>query len=398
MNYPKRVILRFNKYHENRIQSKLYNGNGITVNDLFYDDEPLIKAFTEEYIKEPKYKDLNITDVTLKAGDNVYFVPGVSVPRYKFKDKGDEVGFKTKRSVDAANIVVIDEKVFEKNTKTQNWSASFRCLDYSNLETIFSTLNLNIEDVISEEQKELIESTNTSVLVETFVNTLLTRGLDHIVHNNANYREAINNYHYEHVNFKANYPEIDEFLCFLEHVETSGKTLTSATCILKQVAAKTDLTENMYKRLDQMLKSDEASQELAMETITNLDVESNFFLFLKLINDNKNIRWHKAFNHVNFKALRNTLDEKIKPVRNSKDYLFVTSLYYNDIIDILGTLKVLKQEHIEYFLKDIKKDMSYSVASRYFKIERITATDQLKKYLEESKENLESKKVEDELV
>ena len=398
MNYPKRVIIRFDKNHESRIGSKFYNGDGIRIDDLFYDGELLMKAFTEEYIKEPKYKDLNITDVTLKAGDNVYFVPGVSVPRYKFKDKGDEVGFKTKRSVDAANIVVIDEKTFEKNTKTQSWVASFRCLDYSNLETIFSALNLNIEDIISEEQKELIESTNTSVLVEPFVNTLLTRGMSNIVQNNANYREAVNNYHYEHVNFKANYPEIDEFLCFLEHVETSGKTLTSATCVLQQVAAKTDLTESMYKRLDQMLKSDEASQELAMETITNLDVESNFFLLLKLVNDNQNMRWHKAFNHVNFKAFRNTLDEKIKPIRNSKDYLFINKLYYNDIIDILGTLKILKQEHIEYFLKDIKKDMNYSVASRYFKIERITATEQLKKYLAESKENLESKKVEDELV
>jgi hypothetical protein len=398
MNYPKRVILRFDKYHENRISSKFYNNNALSIDDLFYDDKFLIKAFTEEYIKEPKYKDLNITDVTLKAGDNVYFVPGVSVPRYKFKDKGDEVGFKTKRSADAANIVVIDEKTFEKNTKTQSWSASFRCLDYSNLETIFSTLNLNIEDIISEEQKELIESTNASVLVETFVNTVLTRGMGNIFDNNENYREAVNSYHYEYVNFKANYPEIDNFLCFLEHVETSGKTLTSATCILKQVAAKTDLTESMYKRLDQMLKSDHASQELAMETITNLNVESNFFLLLKLINDNRGIRWHKAFNHVNFKAFRNILDEKVRPVRNSKDYLFINSLYYNDVIDILGSLKILKQEHIEYFLKDIKKDMSYSVASRYFKIERITATDQLKKYLEESKENLESKKVEDELV
>jgi len=49
-------------------------------------------------------------------------------------------------------------------------------------------------------------------------------------------------------------------------------------------------------------------------------------------------------------------------------------------------------------MDDIKKDLQSNFASNFFKIEKIQASDRLKKYLEESKENLKVEENEEEAV
>ena len=48
--------------------------------------------------QEEKFEDL-VNNRDLVNGDKVFFLPGTSLPRYKFKEVGDEVGFKAKRKI-----------------------------------------------------------------------------------------------------------------------------------------------------------------------------------------------------------------------------------------------------------------------------------------------------------
>ena len=345
-----------------------------------------------EHLFLPHYnnKNLNLQEVTLKAGDNVYFIPGVSVPRYKFKDKGDEVGFKTKRSIDNANIVVIDQRLYEKHKNRRGWGNNKNTYELKELDEIFNILGINsVDTFINQEGIDLLEKNGDNILISAAAMRLL-RNCTNKTRHDVKYSELIYSYRYEELITKEDDEMLFEFIELLESIYSNNKTIVSAECVMSQITSSVKLTEKMSSRLTQMLQADIASRELAVETLTNLEINKHtmFELFL-LVNRNSTYIYNtKAFNQVAFKAFRNTLDTLANSWRHGKDVLFHHVFTYSEFIDLLGTLKVLKAEHVKFFMEDIKKDMQSNLASNFFKIEKIQASDRLKKYLEESKENL----------
>ena len=394
-----KIIVDINR---NVVNSEETFGSATTLDDLLDKGQmPFIFKKAEHlYLPQYNHKDLNLQYVTLKAGDNVYFIPGVSVPRYKFKDKGDEVGFKTKRSMDNANIVVIDKKLYEKHQNRRSWGNSKNSYSLEELDKILDILEINsVDTFIDQEGLDIIEKNDDRILVSAAAMRLL-RNCTSKTRNDLEYSQLIYNYSYEECITKEDDEALSEFIELLESVYTNNKTLVSAECIMSQITSSVKLTEKMSSRLTQMFQADEASRELAVETLTNLEINKHtmFELFLLINKNSMYIYGTKAFNQVAFKAFRNTLDTFVNPWRNGKDVLFNHVFNYSEVIDLLGTLKVLKPEHVKFFMDDIKKDLQSNFASNFFKIEKIQASDRLKKYLEESKENLKVEENEEEAV
>jgi molybdopterin converting factor small subunit len=365
-----KIILDIN--HDIVSSEQTFTTGGNTILDDLLNEGKMPFLFKKvENIFLPHYnnKNLNLQEVTLKAGDNVYFIPGVSVPRYKFKDKGDEVGFKTKRSMDSANIVVIDQKLYEKHKNRRTWGNSKNSYSLEELDKILNILEINsVGTFISQEGLDMIEKNGDRILVSAAAMRLL-RNCTSKTRNDIEYSELIYNYSYEECITKEDDESLFEFIQLLESIYTNNKTLVSAECIMSQITSSVKLTEKMSSRLTQMFQADHASRELAAETLTNLEINKDtmFELFLLINKNSMYIYGTKAFNQVAFKAFRNTLDTLVNSWRHGKDVLFNHVFNYSEFIDLLGTLKVLKAEHVKFFMEDIKKDMQSNLASNFLK-------------------------------
>ena len=192
----------------------------------------------------------------------------------------------------------------------------------------------------------------------------------------------------------------------IHHFIENNKEIIETSVVMTQVTPKTSLTEKMFARLSQMLSSGvDADVSLAMETITNLDIESDFYKLMKLLNQHKDtIRWHSAYKQVNFKGFRTSLDSYICTIKNSSvrnytDFLFETSLDWHNYLEILGQTGNLKEEHLVDILPMYKQMLKSNVMyfDRFFQIKSIQLSDYTKELLEHGKKK-ELDKIEENAV
>ena len=340
-------------------------------------------------------KNFNFDQHTLQAGDDIYFFPGTAVPRYKVKERGDELGFKTRKTPDKANIFVIDDKSLNK-INYKRYNTTIKAMKYSNFKEFFNQLNIDVTEMLNQEQIDMCEFQNTIYADNSFA--LINNNLDS---STLNVRLETSYYSPSDYVLSSLYNEEQrKVLDFLNDIcNDPNKTLMHSTGILEQINDKTDIDDKMYKRLNQMLETnDSASIELAMELMANVDLKKSLFYILLLLKDHNNkIRWSNSYNHSNFKAFRQSLGNLINDHRDS---CFTSSLNGFNLISTLGRLKVLKKEHIDYFKEEIKRSFTYGEYSYLFTVSKIEANEKLKKMLVESSENLlsEEDNVENESV
>ena len=342
-------------------------------------------------------EDLNIQNVTLQSTDQVYLFPETKIPRYKFKEKSDEVGFKARRDINKCNIAVIDQKSLDHHKKClKGWGVN--SLTYVSRDQFYK-FNSHLEDSHNFDIFSLLSQEDASSLVKQFEDTSFYLFMDSpsniLLRKFGTYFEFDYGHSSFHKKESLNSAQT-ETIEKLAYLSTCNITITSSDCILKQITGEVELDDKMLKRLDQMLKSDDASVELAMETLTNLNYDKKLFELMMLINTNSSrMRYSKVFNNISFKSFRSSLDALIP--RYCKDYFFTYVFHYSDYIQLLGSIKRLEKRHIDYFEKEIKEDFKHLPMNKFFRIEKITANETLVEYLRESKENMKNLNLLDEV-
>lgn len=366
-----------------------YSSNNNNTWEKFVDNmkelntNPFISSIETYYRDDIRTSNFNFDSHALKSGDNIYFIPGTAVPRFKVKEKGNSLGFKTKKSYENANVFVLDDKSL-KNLSLKRSSFENKIV-YTNFCKFVEHIGLDISTLLSEEERELAQNANEiyfSDYLSTVVNNLNTETTEEILSLSRS-RWTKRDYHREQF-FNE---ESKKLLNLINDIcYDSKKILISGSMVLEQLNDSTSIDEKMYNRLNQMFSSDTASVELAMDLMCNVDLKKSLFYILLIIKDHsQKIRWSNTYNHSNFKAFRQSMDDLMGP---NKDRVFHYTYTGFEIIDALGKLKMLKKEHVDYFKEDIKNSFAYSQYREFFNVSKIEASDKLKKMLILSAENL----------
>jgi len=182
----------------------------------------------------------------------------------------------------------------------------------------------------------------------------------------------------------------------ISHSYNKTKKFISSNTLLDLMNPKVLITDAMYTRLKQMFESSNKDNiMLAMETMANVDIKKSLFNIIKLCNDyGHTMRWSDGYNHVNFKAFRTSLNEM---VNLGRDTIFTTRLHFTDTIDILGKNQVLTKEHLDFFKNEMERHLMDYRLAKFFKVEKISATELLTQYLNDSKEYLNQEEKEEEI-
>lgn len=330
----------------------LYN-TGLTINDVEFDDVNLVK------------------------GDNIYIFPGTNLPRYKIREKGKEVGFQIKREIDNSNVVIFDRAYFSKSLK---WNRSTMTrINYNTLKTHLENHNLSVDLLFSEEEINFLEENPLDYLY-----------VSNLIRNTNNFDSIFSEFLYDYSEYNRldEDSNVKELYNILENLTNSQKKIFNGSDVLNELNSSVVLNDKNYNRLRQMLSSDKDSVTLAMEMLCNINLEKSAFLVLKILKDFNNIMYNNiSYNHANFKSFRSVLDTFFKNSR--KDDLFVSTIREDDIIRLMGNVKLLTHAHVAELIESMKKLIDHSNPYRmYFSIKNVIATDNLKRLLEDSSENI----------
>ena len=341
---------------------------------------------------EEKFKNLPISNRKLVDGDKLYVYPTTNLPRHKIRNTS-KLNLQFKRSIESANVLVIDYKAFEK-TFSYGWISRHVFQSSRNgLNTIFNALfQESIEGIFSEEQISEMLVDNQHIYFDNMVHKVFTS--DPTFNSSYSHRFTdyySNDYSIVHTDIlaKSSTTQIDKLksIEILEYALANNYDIMLPNNVLNDVLPNTILTEKTFQRFDQMLKSDGDSINLALEMLCNCDIERSAFYLIRLIQDNMNsIKWSKTYNNVNFKAFRTSVNTIFSG--HGRDYIFEQSLRYSEIFNLLGGAKLLTKEHLDYYKEDVKRDFSYVPSNKFFKVTKIEATDELVKLLNESAEYL----------
>lgn len=326
-------------------------------------------------------------DVQFKKGDNIYFVPNLAFPRYKVREKGEEIGFKIKRSIDDSNYVIVDTKAINNNLqKMSNRShTGLATLTKFNFDQIAEDLNIpidysNLESEI--DNNTLLYFPNGYAKSMDFIFTILNH--------DSYYEYKVNSYEtgIDLRDIDSNNKELANAMYnILTHAYNKTKKFISSNDLLDLINPKVIITDTMYTRLKQMFESSNKDNlMLAMETMANVDIKKSLFNIIKLCNDYGHMmRWSDGYNHVNFKAFRTSLNDM---VGLGRDTIFSTRLHFTDTIEILGKNQVLTKVHLDSFKAEMERHLIDYRLGKFFKVEKISATELLVGYLKDSKEYL----------
>lgn len=328
----------------------------------------------------------------LVSGDKVCFLQGVDVPRYKFKEVGDEIGFVTKRSIENSNILVIGKKAIEK-VFTHHWRNSPYEILYHRLEKILTFYGLEdqLVDLFPEELGPIEE--DTKIIVESNVSRILNMlpTPSTISWSDFSYLMPERSYYIclEHERDTSN----DDIYNRIEYAISNNLEIMTSEFVNDFITGTVEADDKMYKRLDQMLSSgDMGNIELAMETMTNLDYSNSLFTMLVLLNKHRDtLKYTRSYSSVSFKGFRQRLNDSLSNTtyRSQDDYVFNNYINYVGYIQILGKLKILTKRNILALKNSIVADMGRFMGTAYFQVDKVKYTDTLQNLLEISEQNIE---------
>jgi len=295
-------------------------------------------------------------DYVPQNGDRIYFLPGVNVPRVKFKNLCDDKGIRTVRDVAKANIFVANNSSYSKildsnwnyKVKTDDFRALLEMtefnskLDSFHYKKIVDALEFYVEDYVYTDRP-------TAALIYAYVKKKMqltaTINSERIYYFREEYAEIINT--------------------------ISGLTIYDEETIIDQLngddAAVID--DQIYKQLSTMLSSsDNDNTILAMEIMANCKYSASLVHLMMLFYKHGNAIYNMhTKNHVNFKSLLSWLD--------------ITA--GNPHIDMDSAVKILRDkgqltpDKLDKVLGYIQDDVVRHGNSRYFKMKTVTIDSEL---------------------
>jgi hypothetical protein len=279
-------------------------------------------------------------------GDKIYFLPGVNVPRVKFKNVCVEYGIRTIRDIEQATVIFASKKSLSDIT-TSHWSYKCKTDDFKAFIELYKSdiddYNLDkIETALEYYDKELI-------------------AIDY------NLKEWISNKIPQDAAFP--YSERlsmikDEYADLYNSI--LGKELLDESCVMNVLNGEdaTEIDKDMFEHLSEMFESsDNDNHVLAMEIMANSKyVESLIYLELLFYKYAGKISDRHTRNHVNFKSL-------ISYLGKDKSYLGTN---IDDIAKSLENKDQFTTDKLEIIMEYLSNDIQRTGDSEYFTVKTIT--------------------------
>jgi hypothetical protein len=282
-----------------------------------------------------------------KEGDKIYFMPGVNIPRVKFKNLALEKKVKAVRDPGIANIIFANESSIHKiSTVHSNYTASTE--DFKKL--------MQDNDFLSKLDERDIENIRESL--EFYTNDLIV--VDRAI---ANYLSDSKQFSHSEMGYKTVVAIEDEWVPVIQ--KCKGKVIYDEGGVVDLLNgdAASVIDADMFKQLSTMFKSSDSDNHiLAMEIMANCKYNASLPYLLLLFKDFS----HKMYNchtrnHVNFKSLTGWIGRDI--------------LSRNDLDTLCSVLQDKNQyvpEALDIFLNHSHQDILHRGESHYFTIKVIT--------------------------
>lgn len=300
------------------------------------------------------FDQLNTTTQSLVAGDKVYIMPGVTIPRYKIRETGKDIGFDIVRSRTKATKVVYNKKQVIDEMIDKRSEMGMKIAD--------------LKKVLDFYYMQMPELDDPDAAIHITLDWSIFRTLTAIHSHNAGY--SLDNAHYYTYRFKE-----DTYEELINDLIANPKTLISDKDVMKQCNGSQPLNAESYARLVSMFSSAQ-NQEIALELLCNCDYDQSMIYILKLLS-RFNFRGMPGTNHVNYKAFRNYMNThwQIDP-----------NYYGGDIIDIIRKLAEkdkLKREYLNEFKDEILKHVKTYGENSIFTISAIQMKEEYKQKIVE---------------
>lgn len=267
-------------------------------------------------------KSLNIVDRVPNSGDKMYFLNGVTVPRFKIKEYHRNKGTSVVKYIESSNLVI-----FSKSSISKYFSYHY-LYEYSKNDIIqylnnWMVINLNKtdKDLILDEKwaQKFIEDLNSCE--------------DVLMKYNYHHKHYLNEqgiYYVKNSNIQFLYS--DEYIKLQKIVNIKCDFINEFS-LLKELNTSITMDLEMYESIQKLMdSSDKENMKLAMEMMANCNYDSSaLYLLLLLKKYNREISNMRSIKHVNFKAMLN---------------YFELSPNSNFNFDIDGLITILKERKI----------------------------------------------------
>ena len=283
---------------------------------------------------------------TPSKGDKIYFLPGVNIPRVKFKNVCVEHGIKTIRDIEQATVIFGSKKSLCDIT-TSHWSYKCKTSDFKDFIKLYEA---DIDNHSLEKIENALEYYDQEFIaidynLKDWVSNKVSGG------NSFPYSERLSMIKDDYVNL---------FNSLLD------KEILDESCVMNVLNGEdaTEIDKEMFKHLSEMFESsDNDNHVLAMEIMANCKyVESLIYLEMLFYKYAGRIADKHTKNHVNFKSLLGYLEK-------DKSYLGT------DIDDIAKSLENKDQfttDKLEIIMEYLSKDIQNTGDSKYFTVKTIT--------------------------
>ena len=343
--------INFDRYTYENITGKTYQRYGTNLD---------FKAFlqslsfpTKVTVDMADFDKINVTASSLVKGDKVFIMPGVTIPRYKLREKGKADGFDIVRNISKATKIVYSKQQFITECIHKK---HFNTVKIDDLIEIFNAYNINVPAFS-------LAGIETDVIIPYDVFSTM-RDIYLTVASNTTIESFTGNYTYVY--------DIKDpiYLNTLNDLITTNIIIVDEKDVLKQCNGSKPLDEDAYNRLVSMFKTSQ-NQEIALELLCNCDYDQSMLYILKLTSL-FNFHSLPGTNHVNYKAFRKYL---------INNWNIDPNHYGGDIVDIISVLAEngkLKREYLVQYKNEILEHVQRRGNNKIFKVASITMEESYK--------------------
>ena len=286
-------------------------------------------------------------------GDKVFFLPGVNVPRIKFKNLCDESGIRTVRDASKANVFVANNNTLNKIVSS-TWAYKVKTDDFKALIALDDFKRKIDEHHYDKLETALEFYTEKYVFVDRPTSRLLMAYVfkTRIEPRNEQITSIVDQFK-ELVDTAVNFKIYDESTIIDQLNGEDAAVIDHA----------------VYEQLKIMLESkDNDNTVLAMEIMANCKYSASLVHLMLLFYHHSNIFYSAPTkNHVNFKSLLSWLDLTPGALTMTAD----------DCIELLKEKGQLVPDKVNTLLRYIGEDIASTGDTDHFKMKHITLSPEL---------------------
>lgn len=295
------------------------------------------------------------------AGDKMYFLNDVVIPRFKIKSFCEETGGKVVKYLNSGNYVIIGKKTIGKFFENSyNIEADKdECLDFINL--LINNMQ-SLTPVWMTDLRQLIIDCDENVLFSN--NYTFSKWFKDHTDINLGYSQSLTEISYD------NYSKLTEIMSLTCDI-------VEEDVILKDLNKNTVMDKEIFENIQKLFESvDNENTKLAMELMSNCDFDKSApYLLLLLKMFHKKIYDSSTKNHVNFKGMLNYFNLHVNDTYRME---------YNDILRIIMQKKVLYKSSMQILKDMVLEDMNPSLHYKVIDIAFIDENDEVVEIIDDT--------------